>query len=89
METETTEDASKRRGHVRMLGWIFVGLGCLQLIRGDWLYGAFLLTYSVLVLLTDVVERLPKVAKYLIYAAFAVFAVFVFVEMVADLARSK
>lgn len=89
MEPHWTEDASKRRKVTRLLGWIFVGLGVLQLLLGDWLYGAFLLTYALFVLMTEKFERQPKVVRYLLIAAFAAFAVFVFVKGVSDLSSLK
>ena len=83
MESHTTEDAEKRQRHIRLLGWIFVALGVLQLLMGEWLYGAFLLAYALFVLATKKVERLPKVVRYLIVAAFAAFAVFILVRIIS------
>ena len=89
IEPHWTEDAEKRRKVTRLLGWIFVALGVLQLLMGEWLYGAFLLAYSLFLLSEKTVERLPKVARYLLVTAFAVFAVFIIVKMVADLSAMK
>ena len=89
IEPHWTEDAGKRRKVTRVLGWIFVALGVLQLFMGEWLYGAFLLVYALYLLMTDAVERLPKVVRYLLFAAFAAFAVLLFVKMVADLSAMK
>jgi hypothetical protein len=85
METHWTEDEGKRNKVARFVGWMFVALGALQLLTGEWLYGAFLLVYAVFTLMTDAFERLPKVVRYLLFAAFAAFTVFLFVKMVADL----
>jgi hypothetical protein len=89
IEPHWTEDAGKRGKVTRLLGWIFVGLGVLQLILGEWAYGVFLLAYALFLLAEKAVERLPKVVRYLIVAAFAVFAVFLFVNMVSDLKAMK
>jgi hypothetical protein len=83
MESHTTEDTGKRERHLRVLGWIFVALGILQLFMGEWLYGAFLLAYALFVLATKRVERLPKVVRYLIVAAFAAFAVFILFRIIS------
>jgi hypothetical protein len=89
IEPHWTEDAGKRSRVTRLLGWIFVGLGVLQLILGEWAYGVFLLVYALFLLAEKTVERLPKVVRYLLVAAFAVFAAFLFVKMVSDLKALK
>ena len=89
IEPHWTEDEGKRNKVGRVLGWIFVALGALQLLRGEWLYGAFLLAYAPFVLWEKGFERLPKAARYLLVAAFGAFAVFLFVKMVADLSAMK
>ncbi len=89
MEPHGTEDAEKRRGLTRLLGWIFVGLGVLQLLMGEWLYGAFLLVYAVYLLLMRKVERLPKAVRYLLVVAFAAFAVFMLVRIVSNLSSLR
>lgn len=89
MEPHRTESAERRRRMTRLLGWIFVGLGALQLFLGDWLYGLFLLAYALFLLMSRAVERLPRAARYLIVAAFAAFAVFMFVRMVIDFSSAR
>jgi hypothetical protein len=89
MESRTTEDAEKRHKLTRLLGWIFVALGVLQLFMGEWLYGVFLLVYAVYLLMMKKVERLPKAVRYLLVVAFAAFAVFMLFRIVSNLSSLR